>query len=171
MVSSTPRRRPTLGAARSDGRDAYGSATLRLVASTPFRSSPSLVNALARAAAGALVTFSLVACAAPQTNQPAGSACIRSTQCAPGLACSGGICTNDLSALAEAGTLPPLDMGANDGEIVMEDLGEPVDMGPPPPPVDMGPPVDMFVPPVDMFVPPVDMFVPPDPDLGADDLG
>jgi len=97
------------------------------------------------------------------------------------------MCTNDLSALAEAGTLPPLDMGPTDGDIVMQDLGEPLDMGPPPPPVDMGPPpppvdmgppvdmfvpaVDMFVPPVDMFVPPVDMFVPPDPDLGAEDLG
>lgn len=149
------------------------------MASTTLRSPSSLLNALAPAAACALATWALVACAAPQTNQPAGSACIRSTQCAPGLACSGGICTNDLSALAEAGTLPPLDMGVeSDGEVVMEDLGEPVDMGPPPPPVDMGPPVDMFVPPVDMFVPPVDMFVPPvdmfvppDPDLGPEDLG
>ena len=143
------------------GRGARPSATLRAVASTPLRSSPSLLNALAPAAAGALVTWALVACAVPQTNQPAGSACIRSTQCAPGLACSGGICTNDLSALAEAGTLPPLDMGvATDGEVVIEDLGEPVDTGPPPPPIDMGPPVDMSM-------PPVDMFVPPDPDLGG----
>ncbi len=170
-----------MGAARSRGRDARGSATLRLVAFTPLRSSQSLLNALTPAAACAFLTWALVACAAPQTNQPAGSACIRSTQCAPGLACSGGVCTNDLSALAEAGTLPPLDMGVEtDGEIVTQDLGDPVDMGPPPPPVDMGPAVDMFVPAVDMFVPAVDMFVPPvdmfvppdpDPDLGPADLG
>jgi len=155
------------------------------MALTLFRWSSSLLSALAPAGAAVLLTWALAACAAPQTNQPAGSRCIRSTQCAPGLACSGGMCTTDLSALAEAGTLPPADMGPTDGQIVMQDLGEPIDMGPPPPPVDMGPPVDMFVPPVDMFVPPVDMFVPPvdmfvppvdmfvppDPDLGAEDLG
>lgn len=96
-------------------------------------------------------------CSNLRTNQPSGAACVRSVECAAGLACVSGMCSSDLSSLAEAGTLPPLDLGAGDGgSVPVTDLGTPA--------------MDMSVPATDMAMPAVDMGT-PDVDMGAADLG
>src|SRR5687768_17613151 len=46
------------------------------------------------------------------TNLTAGSRCLRSTQCAPGLVCAGGVCTADLDGFG--GTVPVIDAGTPD---------------------------------------------------------
>jgi hypothetical protein len=108
-------------------------------------------------------------CSTVRTNQPAGAACVRSAECEPGLACVANMCSNDLSSLAEAGTLPPLDLGSPvDGGVIVDDLG--VDSGSAP--SDMGAAPDLGMTPVDMGPPPVDMG-PAAIDLGTvlEDLG
>lgn len=55
---------------------------------------------------------SIGGCANAEMNAQEGEACIRLSQCAPGLACVQGMCTTDLAALAEAGMVPILDSGA-----------------------------------------------------------
>lgn len=134
--------------------------------------------------------FSLVAvagagCSELRTNQPAGAACVRSVECMAGLACVESMCSSDLSSLAEAGTLPPLDLGGGDGGVTpVTDMGPPIDdMSMPPmdmgtPEVDMGTPeVDMGTPEVDMGTPEVDLGTPevdmgtPEVDMGDADAG
>ena len=119
----------------------------------------------------AIAAVTVAGCSAYPGNLAAGQTCVRSAQCAPGLVCSAGMCTNDLSMFG-MGRVPNLDGGPDTGPPVdagddadldafMDDTGiAPVDAFVPP--VDTGlPPVDAFVPPVDAFVPPVDAFVPP----------
>lgn len=55
---------------------------------------------------------SLAGCPNAQVNGQEGAACVRLAQCAPGLACVDGMCSTDLTALAEAGVVPILDAGA-----------------------------------------------------------
>jgi hypothetical protein len=112
------------------------------------------------------------------TNVASGGACQRTVQCAPGLVCSQGHCTNDLSMFG-MGHPTNLDGGLVDGAAVdmgvtMYDANLP-DTGVPPvdaftPPVDMGvAPNDAFTPPVDAFTPPVDAFTPPPVDANLPD--
>ncbi len=98
------------------------------------------------------------------TNVASGGTCQRTVQCAPGLVCSQGHCTNDLSMFG-MGHPTNLDSGLVDGSrvdsgIVMYDTNAP-DTGIPP--VDAyHPPVDAYVPPgVDAYTPPVDAYTPP----------
>ncbi len=52
------------------------------------------------------------ACSNAPSNGQEGAPCVRLAQCASGLACVEGMCTTDLTALAEAGLVPVLDAGA-----------------------------------------------------------
>lgn len=75
------------------------------------------------------VVLSLGACANSPSNGQEGAACVRLAQCAPGLACVDNMCTVDLAALAEAGTVPVLDAGGtmdavvDDAVVVDQDAG------------------------------------------------
>jgi len=139
-----------------------------------------------RIGAAVAIATAFAGCGYP-TNVASGGACERTVQCAPGLVCSQGHCTNDLSmfgmghpssldsGVADAGM--PVDMGtpydANLPDTNVDAYRPPVDAFMPPvdafvPPVDaFTPPVDAFTPPVDAFTPPVDAFTPPD-DTGVD---
>jgi hypothetical protein len=136
-----------------------------------------LGTALVCALTGAIASASLAGCSYA-TNVASGGACQRTVQCAPGLVCSQGHCTNDLSMFG-MGHPTNLDGGVVDGGAVdmgvtMYDTNLPDTAVPPvdafSPPVDTGtPPVDAFTPPVDAFVPPVDAFTPPPVDANLPD--
>jgi hypothetical protein len=61
---------------------------------------------------GRLVAVSLVACgtlgACTVEEGGAGEDCVRSTECAMGLVCIEGLCSNDLSAIEDPGEVPEL---------------------------------------------------------------
>lgn len=67
---------------------------------------------------------SLAGCSNGPLNGQEGAACVRLAQCAPGLACVDGMCTTDLTALAEAGVVPVLDAGAL-MDVVLVDVATP----------------------------------------------
>ncbi|MCS6799395.1 MAG: hypothetical protein NZ898_12865 [Myxococcota bacterium] len=56
----------------------------------------------------------LCACEGPSSGLAEGATCVRTSQCARGLACVRGRCSSDLGPLAEAGVLPPIDTGMRD---------------------------------------------------------
>jgi hypothetical protein len=61
---------------------------------------------------GRLVAVSVVACgllgACSVEEGGAGADCVRSTECAMGLVCIEGLCSNDLSAIEDPGEVPEL---------------------------------------------------------------
>jgi hypothetical protein len=75
----------------------------------------------------------LAGCSEAPTRLAEGGACIRTSQCGPGLACVARRCSSDLGPLAEAGMVPVLDAGPMDAEPLD---GDAVDA--PPPDVDAG---------------------------------
>jgi hypothetical protein len=121
-----------------------------------------------------LVSTLVLACGETNTTRLGpGAACLRTAQCdtTMGLACVAGVCTTDLGALAEAGTVPMLGMDSGmvamdggmmgtdggmmmgtDGGMMMGTDGGPPPMmdGGPPPMMDGGPPpvMDSGPPPV-----------------------
>ena len=118
------------------------------------------------AAASAIVGLVIGGCSYP-TNTPTGGACVRTLECGPGLVCSQGHCTNDLSMFGMR-HLVSLDSGLADAmRADAGDAGPPSDANLP----DLGPrdayinpydsyrPNDAYVAPVDAFTPPVDAFV------------
>ncbi|WP_236605381.1 hypothetical protein [Sandaracinus amylolyticus] len=86
----------------------------------------------------------VVGCSGAPTNLAEGARCVRSTQCAVGLACNMGVCTSDLDGFG-MGTVPSADAGGIDAAVEI-DAGEPIDSGTPvetdagPPGMDSGPP-------------------------------
>ncbi len=119
-------------------------------------------------ALGALASLAF-ACGGNEAGLGPGEACVRSFECAPGLACVAQVCSGDPSEIGGEVPTPEVDMGIGDmGDV--GDLGPQPDMGPPPdmgPQPDLGMPEDMFTPPEDMFTPPEDMFT-PEPDMFTD---
>ncbi|MBO6937923.1 MAG: hypothetical protein JJ863_23340 [Deltaproteobacteria bacterium] len=114
------------------------------------------------AALGALVSLAF-ACGGGETGLGPGETCVRSFECAPGLACVLGTCSSDPTMIG--GTVPDGGIDVDLGP--QPDMGEPPDMGPQPdlgPPPDLGPEPDMFTPEPDMFTPEPDMFT-PEPDM------
>lgn len=74
-------------------------------------------------AAFVLIT-AVTGCAGSALNGEEGAACVRLAQCASGLACVNGMCSSDLTALAEAGMVPVLDSGVVPDVVVNdEDAG------------------------------------------------
>ncbi|MDQ3036374.1 MAG: hypothetical protein M3Y87_28510 [Myxococcota bacterium] len=125
----------------------------------------------------------IAGCGGTPSNLGAGEACVRSAQCAPGLACNMGMCTNDLSGFG-TGVVPSGDAGvvevdaaADDGGVVEIDAGPPVDTDAGTTPVDAGPPeMDAGPPEMDAGPPETDAGPPetdagpPETDAGPTDL-
>jgi hypothetical protein len=115
---------------------------------------------LGSAASWTIAATVAAGCAGYPTNVAGGGACQRTVQCGPGLVCSQGHCTNDLSMFGN-GHPTSLDSGLmNDGG---DDTGVMVDAAPPDDAnlPDTGVPNDAYVAPNDAFTPPNDAFTPP----------
>ena len=107
------------------------------------------------------------ACGGAEGGLGPGEACVRSFECAPGLACVLGACSADPSMIG--GDVPDLgidvdlgavaDMGSGADMGAEADMGSEPDMGARP---DLGAPQDMFTPEPDMFTPDPDMGPVPD---------
>lgn len=125
------------------------------------------------AACTTLAGAALAGCGYP-TNVASGGACQRTVQCASGLVCSQGHCTNDLSMFG-MGHPTVLDGGMTDANLVdaayvdafaddmnLPDTGVPNDAYTPPPDDAWVPGNDAYTPPNDAYVPPNDAYTPPD---------
>jgi hypothetical protein len=103
----------------------------------------------------ATLCFGLAACGEVPTDLGPGEACLRTEQCGPGLACSAGMCTTDLTLLGMNAMVPDagpamdgavgVDAAVPDGGMVGVDAGPRRDAGPAgmdagPPGMDAGPP-------------------------------
>ncbi|MGE0787015.1 MAG: EB domain-containing protein [Sandaracinaceae bacterium] len=118
---------------------------------------------------GGLALLAGIGCADTSLRGP-GEVCVRSVQCAPGLGCINGMCSNDTSLL-EGGTAVLMDaqmlVDAGDVDAAMIDSGGPVDAGPP---FDAGPGMDAGPPRMDAGPPRMDAG-PPMMDAGPPDAG
>lgn len=90
-----------------------------------------------------LLALALLAgsCGEADANLGMGEPCVRTIQCGDGLACVGGVCTNDVSAIGDPGAMPGTDGGSppEDDAGPATDAGPGIDSGPLP---DSGPPPD-----------------------------